>query len=62
MALTPDFGTCQGRVLQRGKSFVLYDRWIWRGDRVPQSKILLTEGAEVDQIFLASVWQELSYF
>ena len=51
MVLTPDFGTCQGRVLQRGKSFVLYDRWIWRGGRVPLLKILLTEKGEVDQIF-----------
>jgi len=49
--LTPDFGTCQGRVLQRRKGSALYDRWIWRDDRVPRSKILLTEGEEVDQIF-----------
>ena len=49
--LTPDFGTCQGGVLRRRKGSALYDQWIWRGDRVPRSKILLTEGEEVDQIF-----------
>ena len=49
--LTPDFNTCQGRVLQRRKGSASYDRWIWRGDRVPRSKILLTEEEEVDQIF-----------
>ena len=54
--LTPDFGTCQGGVLRRRKGSTLYDRWIWRGNRVPRSKILLTEGEGVDQIFLASVW------
>ena len=48
--LTPDFGTCQGRVLQRWKGSASYDRWIWRGDRVPRSKILLTEEEKVDQI------------
>ena len=49
--LTPDFGTCQGGVLRTRKGYALYDRWIWRGDRVPRSKILLTEEGEVDQIF-----------
>ena len=49
--LTPDFGTCQGSVLERRKSSALYDRWIREGDRVPRSKILLTEEEEVDQIF-----------
>ena len=49
--LTPDFGMCQGGVLRRRKGSALYDRWIWRGDRVPLSKILLTEGKGVDQIF-----------
>ena len=49
--LTPNFGTCQGGVLRRRKSSALYDRWIWEDDRVPRSKILLTEGEEVDQIF-----------
>ena len=49
--LTLDFGTCQGGVLRRRKGSALYDRWIWRGDRVPRSKILLTEEGEVDQIF-----------
>ena len=49
--LTPDFGMCQGRVLQRRKSSTSYDRWIWRGGRVPQLKILLTEEEEIDQIF-----------
>ena len=49
--LTPDFGTCQGRVLQRGKGSALYDRWIWRGGHVPRLKILLTEEGEIDQIF-----------
>ena len=49
--LTPDFGTCQGGVLRRRKGSTLYDRWIWRGNRVPRSKILLTEGEGVDQIF-----------
>ena len=48
--LTPDFDTCQGRVLQRRKGFAPYDRWIWRGDRVPRSRVLLTEEEEVDQI------------
>ena len=46
--LTPDFDTCQGRALQRRKGSAPYDRWIWRGDRVPRSKILLTEGEEID--------------
>ena len=49
--LTPSFGTCQGGVLRRRKGSALDDRWIWRGDRVPRSKILLTEEGEVDQIF-----------
>jgi len=49
--LTPNFGTCQEGVLKRRKSSVLYDRWIWEDDRVPRSKILLTEGEAVDQIF-----------
>ena len=49
--LTPDLGTCQGRVLQRRKGSALYDRWIWRDDRVPRSKILLIEEEEIDQIF-----------
>ena len=38
--LTPDFGTCQGSVLWRRKSSVLYDRRIWEDDRVPRSKYL----------------------
>jgi len=49
--LIQNFGTCQGKVLQRRKSSAPYDRWIWMGDRVPRSKILLTEEEEVDQIF-----------
>ena len=49
--LTPDFGTCQGRVLQRGKSSALYDQWIWRGGRASPLKILLTGEGEIDQIF-----------
>ena len=49
--LTPDFGTCQGRVLQRGNGSALYNRWIWRSGRVPRLKILLTEEGEIDQIF-----------
>ena len=49
--LTPDFGTYQGRVLQRRKGSSSHDRWIWRGGRVPQLKILLTEEEEIDQIF-----------
>ena len=49
--LTPDFGTCQGAVLRRRKGSALYDRWIWRGDPVPRSKILLTGREDVDQIF-----------
>ena len=49
--LTPNFGTCQGKVLQRRKGFAPYDRWIWRGDYVPRSKIMLAEEEEVDQIF-----------
>ena len=36
--LTPDFDMCQGGVLRRRKGFALYDRQIWRGDRVPRSK------------------------
>ena len=49
--LTPNFGTCQKGVLKRRKSSALYDRWIWEDDRVLRSKILLTEGEKVDQIF-----------
>ena len=49
--LTPNFGMCQGRVLQRRKSSVLYDRCIWRDDRMPRTKILLTGEGGVDQIF-----------
>jgi hypothetical protein len=49
--LTPNFGMCQGRVLQRRKGSALYDRWIRRDDRVPRSKILLTEEGGIDQIF-----------
>ena len=49
--LTPNFGTCQGGVLQRRKGYVWYDRWTWRGDRASPLKILLTEEGEVDQIF-----------
>ena len=49
--LTSDFGTCQGGVLRRRKSSALYNQWIWEDDHVPRSKILLTEGEEVDQIF-----------
>ena len=49
--LTPDFGTCQGRVLQGRKSSALYDRWTWWDDRVPRSKILLTGEGGIDQIF-----------
>ena len=49
--LTPDFGTCQGRVLQRRKGSASYDQWIWGDGRVPRSKILLTEEEKVDQIF-----------
>ena len=49
--MTPDFGTCQGRVLQRRKGYVPYDRWIWRGGRVSPLKILLTEEGVIDQIF-----------
>ena len=48
--LTPDFDTCQGRVLQRRKGSASYDRWIWRGGRVPRLEILLTEEGEIDQI------------
>ena len=49
--LTPDFGTCQGRVLQRRKGSASYDRWIWRGGRVPQLKILLTEEEKLTRYF-----------
>ena len=49
--LTPNFGTCQGRVLQRRKGSASYDQWIWRGGRVPRLKILLTEEGEIGQIF-----------
>ena len=49
--LTPDFGTCQGRVLQRRKGSASYDRWIWRGGHMPRLKILLTEEEEIDEIF-----------
>ena len=49
--LTPNFDTCQRRVLQRRKGSASYDWWIWRDDRVPRSKILLTEEEKVDQIF-----------
>ena len=43
IVLTPDFGMCQGRVLQTRKVSASYDRWVWRGDRVPRSNILLTQ-------------------
>ena len=49
--LTPDFGTCQGSVLQRRKGSASYDRWVWRGGCVSRLKILLTEEEEIDQIF-----------
>ena len=49
--LTPDFDTCQGRVLQRRKGSVSYNRWTWRGGRAPLLKILLTEEGEIDKIF-----------
>ena len=49
--LTPDFDTCQGRVLQRRKGSASYDRWTWRVGRVPPLKILLTGEGEIDQIF-----------
>ena len=51
LLLTPNLSMCQGKVLQRRKGSVPYDWWIWRGDRGPRSKILLTEEEEVDQIF-----------
>ena len=57
--LTQDSDMCQGRVLQRRKGYVSYDRWIWIGGRVPQLKILLTEEGEVDQIFW--LWFGKSY-
>ena len=57
--LTQDSDMCQGRVLQRRKGSVSYDRWIWIGGRVPQLKILLTEEGEVDQIFW--LWFGKSY-
>jgi hypothetical protein len=49
--LTPDFDTCQGRVLQRRKGSALYVRWIWRSGRVPRLEILLTEEGEINLIF-----------
>ena len=49
--LTPDFGTCQERVLQGRKGSASYDRWTRRGGRVPRLKILLTKEEEIDQIF-----------
>ena len=49
--LTPDFDMCQGRVLQRRKGAVSYDRWTWRCGHVPPLKILLTKEEEIDQIF-----------
>ena len=49
--LTPDFDTCQERVLQRRKGSASYDRWTWRGGCVPPLKILLTGEGEIDQIF-----------
>ena len=48
--LTPDFNACQGRVLQRRKGSVSYDRWTWGGGRAPPLKILLTDEGEIDQI------------
>ena len=51
VVLTPDFGMCQGRGLQRRKDSTLYDRKIWRVIMCHGQKILLTEGEEVDQIF-----------
>ena len=47
--LRPDFGTCQGRVLQRRKGSASYDRWVCRGG--PRLEILLTEEGEIDRIF-----------
>ena len=49
--LTPDFGTCQGSVLQRRKDSALHDWLIWKDDRVPRSKIVLTGEGRIDQIF-----------
>jgi len=49
--LTLDFNTFQGRVLQRRKGFVSYDRWTWGGGHAPPLKILLTEDGGFDQIF-----------
>ena len=49
--LTPDFDTCQGRVLQRRKDSALHDWLIWKDDRVPRSKIVLTGEGRIDQIF-----------
>ena len=49
--LTPNFGTCQGGVLQRRKGSASYDRWIWRGGCISPLKILLTGEGEIDQIF-----------
>ena len=46
--LTPDFDTCQGRVLQRRKDSAPHDRGIWRGGRMSPLKILLTEEGEID--------------
>ena len=57
--LTPYFDMCQEGLLRRKKGSILYDREIWRGDRVPRSKILLTEEGEVDQIFW--LWFGKSY-
>ena len=46
--LTPDFGTCQRRVLQRRKGSTWYERWTWKGDHASPLEILLTEEGEID--------------
>ena len=57
--LTLDFNTFQGRVLQRRKGFVSYDRWTWGGGHAPPLKILLTKDGGFDQIFW--LWFGKSY-
>ena len=49
--LTPDFDTCQRRVLQRRKGSTWYERWTWKGDHASPLEILLTEEGVIDQIF-----------
>ena len=52
MFISEEFGEFAASMgIGRRKDSAPYDWWIWKGDHAPRSKILLTEGEEVDQIF-----------